>query len=272
MKYSICNEMFEGWKLEDVFEFAAKTGYHGVELAPFTFCESAYDLSKEERDKIRMAAERAGVEIVGLHWLLVSPKGLHINHPDPSVRERTREYFKELVRLCADLGGRVMVFGSPKERNVLEPLTFEQAWEYAKETFRECAELAEEKGVVICLEPLHRGQTNFINVPDEAVKMIEEVNRPAFKLILDVYSMSTEELDIPGEIRKHAKYLEHFHANDKNRRYPGSSGEVDYGPIIEALKEVGYKGYLSIEVFEFDPGPEFIAREGLRYLKQLVEG
>ncbi|HID55612.1 TPA: sugar phosphate isomerase/epimerase [Candidatus Poribacteria bacterium] len=271
MKYSICNEMFEGWKLGDVFKFAAELGYHGVELAPFTFCESAFDLSKAERDRIRSEAEKAGVEVVGLHWLLVSPKGLHINHPRKEIRERTKEYLKELVRLCADLSGRVLVFGSPKQRDVLEPLTFDQAWRYAVETFAECAELARERGVILCIEPLHSGQTNFINLPDEAAKMVEEIDNPGFRLILDVYSMSTEELDIPDEIRKHARYLAHFHANDKNRRYPGS-GEVDYKPIIAALKDVGYDGYLSVEVFEFDPSPQFIAREGIKYLKEMVEG
>ena len=271
MKYSICNEMFEGWKLEDVFKFAAELGYHGVELAPFTFCESAFDLPKTERDRIRSAAEKAGVEVVGLHWLLVTPKGLHINHPQREVRERTKEYLKELVRLCADVGGRVMVFGSPKQRDVLEPLSFDQAWRYARETFAECAELADEKGVIICMEPLHRGQTNFINLPDEAAKMVEEIDSPGFRLILDVYSMSTEELDIPAEIRKHARHLAHFHANDKNRRYPGS-GVVDYKPIVAALKEVGYEGYLSVEVFEFDPSPQFIARESIKYLREMVEG
>ena len=271
MKYSICNEMFEGWKLEYVFKFAAELGYHGVELAPFTFCESAFDLPKTERDRIRSAAEKAGVEVVGLHWLLVTPKGLHINHPQREVRERTKEYLKELVRLCADVGGRVMVFGSPKQRDVLEPLSFDQAWRYARETFAECAELACERGVIICMEPLHRGQTNFINLPDEAAKMVEEIDSPGFRLILDVYSMSTEELDIPAEIRKHARHLAHFHANDKNRRYPGS-GVVDYKPIVAALKEVGYEGYLSVEVFEFDPSPQFIARESIKYLRKMVEG
>ena len=124
MKIAICNEMFEDWKIEDVFAYAAELGYEAVEIAPFTLADSVLDISDTERARIRKAAEAAKIEIAGLHWLLVSPPGLYVNHPDAEIREETRDYFLALVNLCADLGGEVMVIGSPQQRNVMDPAEF----------------------------------------------------------------------------------------------------------------------------------------------------
>lgn len=270
MKFGICNEIFENWKLEEVFACAANLGFHGVELAPFTIAESAFDISKAQRDKIRLDAEKAKVEVVGLHWLLVSPKGLHLNHPDSSIRQKTKEYFLELVKLCGDLGGKVMVIGSPTARQVLPEISYEQAWEYAKQTFIEAAKLAAERDVILCMEPLFSESTNFINTPKDAVKMIEAVNHPNFRLILDVRSTSAEKIDMAESIRKYGKYLSHFHANDDNGYYPGSGG-VDYPPIFEALREINFSGYASVEVFDFKPDPVTIATESIKFLRDLIK-
>jgi len=270
MKLAICNEMFEGWKIEDVFTCAANLGYDAVEIAPYTLAQSVTDISQTERARIRKAAESAGIEIAGLHWLLISPKGLHVNHPDRAIREKTRDYFLALIQCCADFGGKIMVIGSPKERNVLEPLTHEQAWDYARETFAVCAAFAQARGVVLCMEPLASQHTNFITRPAEAVKMIEAVNNPNFRLILDVTSTAAENLDMPTQIRQHAAHVAHFHSNDDNGYLPGSGG-VDYPPIIEALKGISYTGYLSTEVFDFKPDPETIARRSIAFLKPLVD-
>ena len=269
MRLAICNEMFENWKIEDVFAYAAKLGYDGVEIAPFTLAESVLDISQAERDRIRKAAEAAKVEIAGLHWLLVSPKGLHLNHPDVGLREKTRDYFFALVECCADLGGKIMVIGSPNERNVLEPLTYDQAWAYARETFAACAELAQEKDVILCMEPLTSRSTNFINTPVEAVQMVKTVDNPNFRIVLDVTSTAAENLDMPTQIREYAEYVAHFHANDDNGYLPGSGG-VDYPSIVEALKEIDYTGYLSTEVFNFEPDAETIARRSIEFLKSLI--
>ncbi|MBI1923745.1 sugar phosphate isomerase/epimerase, partial [Candidatus Poribacteria bacterium] len=178
-------------------------------------------------------------------------------------------YFFALIQLCADIDGRVMVIGSPKQRNVVEPLTYNQAWEYARETFAECADFAQEKGVVLCMEPLSSQQTNFINTPAEAVRMVKAVDNPNFQIILDVTSTAAEKLDMPTQVREFAQYVAHFHSNDDNGYLPGS-GNVDYPPIIEALKEIHYAGYLSTEVFNFEPDAETIARRSIAFLKSLV--
>ncbi len=137
MKFAICNEIFQGWKLEDTLAYAARLGYAGVEIAPFTLANSVTDISADERQAMREAAARNGIEIAGIHWVLVKPEGLYINHPDRSLRERTAKYFCDLVDFCADLGGKVMVVGSPKQRNVLPGVSREQAWDWAAATFRQ---------------------------------------------------------------------------------------------------------------------------------------
>ena len=109
MKISICNELFKGWDIEKIFDYAAQLGYDGVELAPFTLGETVLDITVSERKRIRKGAEKAGIEIVGLHWLLVKPEGLYINHPDAGIRQKTQNYLKALIDLCGDLGGKVLV-------------------------------------------------------------------------------------------------------------------------------------------------------------------
>ena len=119
MKFAICNEIFQGWKLEDTFAYAAKLGYGAVEIAPFTIANSVTEISAGERRRIVETAAKSKIEIAGIHWVLVKPEGLYINHSDPGIRERTAAYFCDLVDFCGDLGGKVMVVGSPKQRNVM---------------------------------------------------------------------------------------------------------------------------------------------------------
>jgi len=267
MKFSICNEIFQGWKIDDVFTYASKIGYDAVEIAPFTLANSVTDIPAEERRRIREAAARAGTAISGIHWVLVKPEGLYMNHSDAAIRERTANYFCALVDFCADLGGKVMVVGSPKQRNVLAEVSPKQATDWAAETFRPAVQQAEQRGVTICFEPLAPVETNFINTAAEALQFVQRVPSPNFQIILDVKAMCSETKPIPQIIRESWPHFAHFHANDKNFKGPGF-GDVDFKPIAAALKEVGYAGYVSVEVFKFDEGPEVIATQSLQYMQR----
>jgi sugar phosphate isomerase/epimerase len=267
MKFAICNEIFRDWKLEDVLGFAKRTGYDGLEIAPFTLANSVTEVSPTERQQIRHAAERNQIEIAGIHWVLVKPEGLYINHTDRGIRERTSQYFCDLVEFCADLGGKVMVVGSPKQRNLLPGVSSAQAWEWAAETFRKPVKRAEERAVTICFEPLTAKETNFINSADEAIRFAQQLRSPNMKIILDVKAMCAETKPIPQIIRESWPHFAHFHANDKNLKGPGS-GDMDFKPIATALKAVGYAGFVSVEVFNFDDGAETIATKSLNHLKR----
>jgi sugar phosphate isomerase/epimerase len=267
VKFAICNEIYQGWKIEDVFAHAARLGYAGVEIAPFTLADSVTEISASERQRLRDLAARHQIEIVGLHWLLVKPEGLSLNHPEASIRSRTAEYFVELVNCCADLGGKIMVVGSPKQRNIQAGVSPQQAWDRTAQTFRDAVKCAEDRGVTICFEPLAPAETNFVNTAAEAIKFVQPFQSPAFKIILDVKAMCSEAKSIPQIIRESWPHFTHFHANDKNLKGPGF-GDVDFRPIAAALREVGYNGYVSVEVFKFEEGPEVIASRSLEYLRQ----
>ncbi len=269
MRFGICNEMFEGWKLEDVFRQAAELGYSGVEIAPFTLGARPDQLSRPERGSIRASAARAGVEVIGLHWLLAKTEGLHLTTRDAEVRARTVRYLQDLVRLSADLGGSVLVLGSPLQRSVSPPVTHEEARQYAVDALREVGRVAEELGQTICLEPLGPEETNFVNTAAEAWEIASATGSAAVKIILDVKAMSTEGRPVPDIIAAHASHAGHVHANDPNRRGPGF-GDVDFRPIFRALADAGYDRYVSVEVFDFRPDPVTIARQSMEYMRSCL--
>lgn len=267
IKFAICNEVFQGWRLEDAFAFVKDVGYDGVEIAPFTLAERVEQIPLEERKRIRELAEKFGLEIVGLHWLLVSPPGMHLTTPDDSVREQTKAYFRELIRFCADLGGKIMVVGSPKQRSLVAGDTYEAAWERTKAFFADLLPLAEELNVTFCIEALPN-ETNFIPTLEEAIRFVREMNHPNLQTMIDVKSAVNEGLKLDEAVHKAAAYLRHVHANDVNRLGPGM-GEVDFTPLAKALKEINYDGFVSVEVFDFTPGAERIAKQSLDYLRKV---
>ena len=269
MRFGICNEIFDGWSLDDTFAFCAKAGYDAVEIAPFTVAPYVTEISAERRREIRASAERHGIAISGLHWVLVKAEGMHLTSPDEAVREKTARYLVELVDCCADLGGDRIIVGSPKQRNIEPPVTFEQGWEWATDCFRDAVKCGEERGVVICFEPLAPSETNFINTAAQAIEFVGQLDSPAFKIILDVKAMSSEAISIPQIIRESHPHFAYFHANDANLKGPGF-GDTDFRPIGAALREVGYDGVVSVEVFNFEEGPEVIATKSLEHLKATV--
>lgn len=270
MKFAICNEIFQGWNIADVFAYAAKIGYDAVEIAPFTLANAVTEISPPQRAELRDLAAKNGIEIAGIHWVLVKPEGLYMNHPDRAIRERTADYFCDLADFCADLGGTRMIVGSPKQRNVLPNVSFEQARDWAVETFRDAVTQAARRKVTICFEPLGPGETNFVNTASQAIEFVRLLPSNNFKIILDAKAMSTETKPIPQIIRKSWPHFAHFHANDPNLKGPGF-GNLDFKPIAATLKEVGYDGFVSVEVFDFSDGPEAIASKSLAYLKRVFQ-
>ncbi|MEW6751544.1 MAG: sugar phosphate isomerase/epimerase family protein [Candidatus Latescibacterota bacterium] len=269
MKLATCNEYFEGWKIEEVFEYAAQVGYQGVEIAPFALAPSVAEIGGERRRQIRQAASQAGVEIVGLHWLLVSPPGLYVDHPDSAIRRATQDYFKALIRFCGELGGEVMILGSPKQRSVQPGWDYGETWQRARETFEACLPLAQECGVYLCLEPLSPEQTNFVTTAEEARRMVAQIGHPHFRTMVDVCSGSTEARPVAQLLRDSGPHLFHVHVNDANKRGPGF-GQTDFVPILRALKELDYRRYVSLEVFDFTPDPRTIAARSLGYLQGIL--
>jgi sugar phosphate isomerase/epimerase len=269
MKFAICNETFLDWPLDKAFAFAAECGYTGIEIAPFTLATDARTITRSQREEVRRLAAANDLEVVGLHWLLAKTEGFHLTSPDAEVRRRTAAYVQDLVRLCGDLGGSRMIFGSPQQRNVLPGVTPQQAFDYAAGVVGECLAVLEQTGVTLCIEPLAPAEGNFLTTAANAVRLIETVGHPQCRLILDCKAMSSESVPIPELIRRHATLLAHFHANDPNKQGPGF-GELDFHPIFAALGEIDYRGWVSVEVFDYSPGVERLARESIDYMRKTL--
>jgi sugar phosphate isomerase/epimerase len=266
MRYAICNETFEGWDHERVCNVTAGLGYTGLEVAPFTLAPRVTDVSAAQRQTLRRQTADAGLRIPGLHWLLAKTEGFQITAPDEGVRRRTSDYLVELARCCRDLGGDLMVFGSPAQRRLPAGHKRAEAADFAADTFRRALPGIADYGVKLCLEPLSPPEADFINTCAEAVELLDRVNHPNFMLHLDVKAMATDEAPAPELIRRYAARTGHFHANDPNRRGPGF-GDTDFVPIFRALRDSGYAGWVSVEVFDYSPDPETIARESIRYMR-----
>lgn len=265
MKFAVCNEMFGERPWHDICAAVRSHGYDGVEIAPFTLAPTVDQISPAQRRHIRQTAEDHGLEIVGLHWLLAKTEGLSITDRDPKRRRATRDYLCRLVDLCHSLGGRIMVFGSPQQRNLPPDVDKATGLAYAAEVFGEVCLLAEAADVVIALEPLAPSETNFLTSAAEARVLIEMVSHPNLRLHLDAKAMAEEALPMDELVRRNADLLTHVHVNDVNRLGPGM-GRLDLRPLLGALVDVGYNGFLSVEIFDMSIGPERVMEESRAYL------
>lgn len=274
MKFALCNEMFGDRSFADTFATIRKLGYTGVEIAPFTFAPNAepFDVRQVPAEKIvevRNMAEDAGLEIIGLHWLLAKTEGFYLTSPDPTVRRHTAEYLRMLAEVCADLGGKIMVLGSPKQRNLLPGVSYDDAEAYATEVLHGALPACAQYGVTIAVEPLGPAEGDFLLNAKAGIRLVELVGSAHCKLHLDVKAMSSEGRPIADIIRDSRQWLVHFHANDPNMLGPGM-GDVDFRPIFAALREIKYTGWVSVEVFKYEPSPDEIARASIDYMQRVL--
>ena len=283
MKIALCNEMYQSWPIENQFDAFAAWGYDGVELAPFSLdpefvsgSASAMNLTRVTsaiRRRVVFSSQKSGVAVSGLHWILAKTDGFHISTPDAQTRRKTVEYLIELANFCAELGGEYLVLGSPKQRDVLPGVSRDDAVNFALETIAAVIPTLEKTGVVLALEALAPSETNFWNTADETLDFIEKLGAPKMvALHLDCKAMSgAESAPIPEVLRKSAAYKElaTFHANDPNLRGPGF-GELDFRPIMAALAEIKFSGWIGVEPFDYSPGVVELGRESVRYLKKCL--
>lgn len=272
MKYAICNETFLDWPLEDALAFAKSCGYEGIEFAPFTLgdtpdCSDVRQISKQKRSDVRQLVARYQLQSIGLHWLLAKTTGFYLTSPDAGVRRATAEYLGQLAHLCRDLDGHLMVLGSPQQRNLLPGVSPEDAMSYAADVLQMALPTLESQQVTLALEPLGPAEGNFLLTATSAIDLAQRIQSPWVRLHLDVKAMSSESTPIPEIIRQSAPHVAHFHANDPNRRGPGM-GEMDFVPILRTLREICYDGWVSVEVFDYEPGPKRLAQESIEYLKR----
>jgi sugar phosphate isomerase/epimerase len=269
LMFALCNETFRDTELSDAVRLTARLGYTGWEVAPFMLADHVDAITPQQRAEYRSVVEAAGLKIIGLHWLLAGTQGLHLTTRDADVRARTAGYLQRLAELCDDLGGHLMVLGSPQQRNRTEGQSRDEAMANAAEVLRAVVPVLQQRNVRIAVEPLGPEEGDFLNTAEEACQLIDAVGDASVGLHLDVKAMSTEAAPIDSIIRQYADRMIHFHANDPNRLGPGM-GDVDFVPIMQALRDVRYDGWISVEVFDYSPGAETLASDSIRNLQAVM--
>lgn len=272
-RLAICNETFQGWDVVDGFRGALETGYTGIEIAPFTLSEDPASVPPATRAEYRDIMESEGLGYVGLHSLLTVPRGeLHVTTPDDSVRERSWEYFRKLIDLCADLGDDgMMILGSGRQRGTAGGSTVEEATRRLRNGLAEVAPHAADRGVTILPETLAPHLCDVLTSMEQTVAMVREINHPAVQTIFDTHNAVAEEIPHDQLIKQHAELIRHVQINEMDGRHPGT-GTYDFSIPMQALKDIGYEGWLSLEVFKFEPSGEEIARVSSEYLRNIEAG
>lgn len=271
IRFGICNELFEGWDFAETCAAVKRIGYDGIEIAPFTLGPNIRAIDPARRAELRRTIVDAGLEAIGTHWLLAQTEGYYLTSPDAPTRARTADYLVALGELTRDLGGSLMVLGSPKQRDLLPGVTLDSATGYAAEILASVGPRLDPLGVTLCLEPLAPSETNFLNSCEAAEALIARVGHPRVVLQMDVKAQAGEVgTTIPDLIRLHAARAGHFHAQDPNRRGPGM-GELDFAPILQALVDSGYEGWVSVEAFDFTPGAIPTAETSLETLLEAYD-
>jgi D-psicose/D-tagatose/L-ribulose 3-epimerase len=273
MRIALCNEVIRELPFERQCALVGALGYDGLEIAPFTLSDEPHRLPAAERAELRRIADDHGLAITGVHWLLVAPAGLSITNPGAAVRARTVDVMRGLIELCADLGGRVLVHGSPKQRAIEPGDTKQAALGRAKGCFAAIASEAEQAGVVYCIEPLAPAETALINTVGQGAAIVDEVGSPAVRTMIDCCAAGQSEAEPPHALIARwlpSGHIAHVHLNDPNRRGPGQ-GEMAFAPILAALRRLDYRGICSIEPFVYEPDGPTSAARAIGYVRGILE-
>ncbi len=163
-----------------------------------------------------------------------------------AVHPEILKFAETAFRRASQAGVEIIVFGSGASRSIPDGFSRDEARKQFVNLCKQMAPLAEKYKMIIVLEPLNSGECNFINSVAEGGEIVKEVNHPAFQLLADIYHMKVEG-EGPDNIRKYGYLLRHVHIAEKEGRSAPGTHEEDFSPYFSALKEVGYKGRISIE-------------------------
>lgn len=255
LRYALCNEVLAPWPLAEQCRYAAALGYMGLELAPYTLAAEPHRLPAAEMRTIRRTVEDAGLVVTGLHWLLAAPAGLSITSADAAVRRRTVEVMESLVDLCAELGGRVLVHGSPAQRRIPPGESHATALARAIGCWAAIAPRARAAGVTYCIEPLSTEETDLVNTIAEALAVVDSVGEPALATMIDCKAAAQME---PGPLAGvfdrwlPTGRIAHIQVNSRNRRGPGQ-GDEPFAEVIGAIRRSGWAGVVAVEPFDYVP-------------------
>lgn len=284
MKYAINNWVYNDEPLRDTFARLAKYGYDGVELKG--------ELGNYEVEEVRALIREYGLRVPSvLGWNIYPIPGRDLASPDEAERQAALRYGAACIEFAAKVGAEIFIV-LPAPANRTAPVGNPQGakawmeaarreWELALDSIRQTARYAAKFGVQVAVEPINRYETYLVTTMEDGLRFIAEVNEPNVHLNLDCFHMNVEEADPAAAIRQAGKELVHIHAADSNRLAPGR-GHTDFRAILQALKDVGFDGALTLEpvppypapgiaiqLEEFFPLREVFAQESLACLKSI---
>ena len=244
--------------LEDGCARAAALGFDAVEVFPPT--AAAIDAAQLKdllaRHRLRLAAIGTGGGWVVHKWSLT--------HADPAVRTQANSFIRKIIDLASEINAPAII-GSMQGRWE-GSVSREQAMAWLREALDSLGAHAAANGQILLYEPLNRYETNLYNRLADTAKFLETLSRKNIKILADLFHMNIEEQSIPNALRESAPYIGHVHFADSNRQAIGF-GHTNVAPIIEALRQIGYAGYLSAEIFPL-PDSEAAARQTIESFRK----
>lgn len=270
-KYAMCNESMAELSWAEQCRIIGNAGYKGVEIAAFTLVkEGVQEINRAGRKELVTTMKDAGIECAGLHWLLAPPpKGLHFTTPDVAIRQKTIAYFNELIDFCGDLEGKAMIFGSPKQRNS-QGISVKEATDNFVDSLAAVADHAQQRGIKILIEPLGMRNTDVVNTLAEALDVARQVGHPAVDIMFDFNNTVDETEPYDVLLKKYYKNIHHVHVQEQGGKHLGTGNAVnDYVKAFQVLKDLRYRDWVSLEVFDFEPGGEKIAEDSINILREI---
>ncbi len=269
--YAMCNESMMDLPFAEQCKIVGDAGYTGIEIAPFTLVKKGVgEITGTQRQEMFMAMTDNGLTCAGLHWLLAPPpKGLHFTTPDDALRAKSVGYLNELIDFCGDLGGKALIFGSPKQRNTVG-ISIDEAKKHLADGLAAVADHAQQRGVQVLIEPLDKTQTDVVNITAEAMELVDKIDHPAIQTMFDFHNTVDETETFEEIITNNFKFIQHVHVMEMDGTYLGTGdAETKYVKAFQTLKDLRYNKWVSLEVFDFTPGGKKIAEESIKVLKEI---
>jgi sugar phosphate isomerase/epimerase len=257
-----CLEDYDPAALERDLAHLADIGYHGVEFL-------IRDPAGLDPDRVDAIFRRSGLEPSGWRTGLAYAKdGLSFADRDAEVRHNAIERLKADIRFSAALGGAPVLVGRMQGTVDGEIVTIKQAKQWVVDAMTEAGELASLLEVPLYVEPVSRPGINYNNTVAEVLALAEAVPTTRIDLLIDTYHMNKEESCMLDSIRLAGDRIGHVHFSDVERLFPGG-GCIDFAAVVQVLRDIGYRGYISIEC---KPEPDLLAaaEEGIRHIKGLL--
>ena len=265
MKIAISNIAWEHKYLSEYLKLLKQLGCSGVEIAPSIIWTEPTNSSIEDRKIFKDQIQKEGLEIIGLHALLFSRPDLQLFLSNES-RAATIDYLCKLIKLCADLGGKQLVFGSPKNRK-LHSRKYSECLNQAMEDLFQISEYGKKYNVFFCIEPLGPDETDFIQSIEEGGNIVNKVNHPFFKLHLDTKALFSTKENPNEVVSKFKNIIQHVHIGDEKLKEPGSINN-GHRTIGNALKKINYSNYLSIEMRKPANEVKKVIKRSILYVKE----